>query len=70
MTRILKLGNGTKVIPIRPHQALNQTEEEKYKCTTCDAPRQEDSEYCLHCEMYWKDVDNGLFDDPWEPIYD
>jgi hypothetical protein len=22
----------------------------------------DDDIYCIHCKMYWQDVDNGLFD--------
>lgn len=43
--------------------AVDQTEQDDWQCRTCSSEAQENSIYCMHCEMYWDDVDNGLFDD-------
>lgn len=44
-------------------EAEDIVEQDKWQCKTCSFPSQEDSEYCLSCEIYWKDVEEGLFDD-------
>jgi hypothetical protein len=43
--------------------AEQQAVEEHWQCQTCDKPAQEHSVYCMHCQMYWADVANGVFDD-------
>lgn len=33
-------------------------------CRSCSAPAEEGWEpYCTHCGSYWRDVEEGLFDD-------
>ena len=44
-------------------EAEQQVKDEAWQCLTCSAPRQEGKKHCMHCEMYWDDVDNGMFDD-------
>ena len=35
-------------------------------CKTCTAvPDEEWEPYCIHCGMYWKEVDEGLWDEAW-----
>lgn len=37
--------------------------EARWKCQTCDGVIASDEDiYCMHCKMYWKDVEEGLFD--------
>lgn len=36
------------------------------QCRTCDNVSVEPSPYCHACDMYWRDVDNGLFDEHWK----
>lgn len=59
-----KLGNAANrvVQRLRPHQASIIAREEAWQCATCNSPAQEDSQYCRNCELYWQDVDNGLFE--------
>lgn len=42
--------------------AEHQVETERYQCITCSGVAQAHSDYCVHCEVYWNDVKNGLFD--------
>lgn len=43
-------------------QASVEIENSRWQCKTCDRPTETpDSEYCIHCRMYWEDVSNGLF---------
>lgn len=49
----------------RTSDAINQCEDERWKCDTCEAPTEtDDSRYCLSCRLYWQDVGNGLWDSP------
>lgn len=51
--------------------ALIQVEQEGIKCLTCELPAQEKKKHCVHCEAYWDDVDNGVFeDDDWQEYDD
>ena len=58
-----KIGKAAALVvaKLRPHQAMELVQQETWKCTTCSAPAQENSRYCFHCELYWEDVKNGLF---------
>jgi hypothetical protein len=44
-------------------RATAQTEEERWQCATCSAPREEGGDYCMSCRMYWEDCEKGLWDD-------
>lgn len=48
--------------------AEQQCEDEAWQCRTCSAPAQEDGPFCRQCEMYWDDVDAGLFNWPEIPL--
>lgn len=42
-------------------------DEAALKCRSCSAVPDEGEIYCLHCRLYWDEVDNGLFSDAeWE----
>lgn len=49
-------------------EALVEAEEARWQCETCDAPAIEDEPHCLSCKIYWEDVRDGLFNEPWEPF--
>jgi hypothetical protein len=50
-------------IKIKIHEAEAQAQAERWQCRTCDAPTEENGNYCQYCRMYWEDVHAGLFDD-------
>lgn len=44
---------------------LEKDERDGDLCRTCYSPAEEPYEpYCMHCGLYWEDVENGLYDDP------
>ena len=45
--------------------AMEEYEEAKGDlCRSCSAPAEEAWEpYCMHCGSYWRDVDEGVFDE-------
>ncbi len=36
--------------------ACKEIEDSRWRCSTCTAPHQENSEYCLSCELYWNNL--------------
>ena len=44
---------------------LEKADHEAVFCTSCQSVADEGSQYCSSCGAYWKDVDEGLWDDPW-----
>lgn len=53
---------------MRPHEALQQVEDERWQCETCQAPAEEDERrFCRHCKTYWNDCASDLWDDPISP---
>lgn len=43
---------------------LEKEEADSVTCKTCAAPADDEHDpYCMSCAIYWKDVENGLFDD-------
>lgn len=51
------------------HEARAEAIETRlWQCRSCDTmieDRMDDAPYCRSCGAYWRDVDNGLFDDEW-----
>jgi len=43
---------------------VQEIEDEKtWVCESCDILVEEGARWCLHCKIYWEDVDRGLFDE-------
>lgn len=43
---------------------LEKEERDGDQCRSCSAPADDAYEpYCMHCGMYWEEVDSGLFED-------
>ena len=46
----------------REEAEIEAVQADDWKCKTCDAPVDDRyALYCIHCGIYWQDVDNGLF---------
>lgn len=48
------------------HEVSIAQAEARWQCKTCTGViASNDDIYCIHCKMYWEDVRNGLFMEPY-----